>query len=89
VGSGRCLEPTGGSEAADAQVVQETCTGTSDHTQFWRISYTNGSDYELINGHSGLCVGIGGESTAVNANVLQGTCTGAAIQTWVTVAGSQ
>ncbi|HVT69155.1 MAG TPA: RICIN domain-containing protein [Trebonia sp.] len=89
VGSGLCLEPTGASEQADAQVVQEKCASTSDYAQFWRTDYTSGSHYELRNGHSGLCMSIAGASTAVNANVLQGTCIGAPSQTWVTAVSSQ
>jgi hypothetical protein len=86
VRSGLCLSVQGASEAADAKLIQETCSTTSDHAQVWRTSYTSGSDYEFINGHSGLCMGIGGGSVAENADVLQGDCIGAAIQTWFTAA---
>ena len=56
--TGLCLGVHGGTQEAGAQIVEGKCSGTSDHSQFWRNRYvtTGTNNYEFVNGHSGWCM---------------------------------
>jgi len=69
-----CLGVQGSSTTSGAQVLQGTCSGTSDHSQFWLVLSDGNGHYILDNYKSYLCMGIQGSSLASGAKVLQGTC---------------
>ena len=56
--TGLCLGVHGGTQEAGAQIVEGSCGGTSDNSQFWRNRYvtTGTNNYEFVNGHSGWCM---------------------------------
>lgn len=87
--SGLCLGVQGNS-ARSTQMIQESCGGTSDHSQFWRNAYIGSPEdkprfYNFINGHSGMCMGIHGSN--IGGNVVQGVCADTPTQTWYTSEG--
>jgi hypothetical protein len=78
-----CLGVQGTSTSSGAQLVQGSCSGTSNHSQFWWPTNGGGSTPQLlVNGHSGLCMGVAGSSTSSGASVIQGTCTASSTQSW-------
>jgi hypothetical protein len=73
-GAHLCLGVHGGSTSSGAQVVQGTCSGRSDHSQFWFVFANGDGTYRVVNYKSSLCMGIQGSSVASGAKVLQGFC---------------
>jgi Ricin-type beta-trefoil lectin domain len=88
--SGLCLGVTGASAAEGAQLVQETCSGTNDHSQFWtNLGIGHSGRFEARNGHSGWCLAIQGASPASGAKAVQGDCGGIPEPVWTFVAAQQ
>ncbi len=85
--SGLCLGVTGASAVEGAQLVQETCSGTNDHSQFWtNLGIGHGGQFEARNGHSGWCLAIqGATSPASGAKAVQGDCGGIPEPLWTFV----
>jgi ricin-type beta-trefoil lectin protein len=54
-GAHMCLGVQGGSTSSGAQVLQGTCSGTSDHSQFWLVLPDGNGHYILDNYKSYLC----------------------------------
>lgn len=86
-GVGLCLGVVGGSGSSGATVDQVTCSGTSDHSQFWANYANGGSTFHVVNGHSGYSMGVQGSSHSSGAYIVQGSWVGDPTQTWTEPAG--
>jgi hypothetical protein len=81
--SGYCLGVQGGSSSGGAKLAFGSCSGTSDHSQFWAKINDSGGHWMFKNGHSGLCAGLKGSDTRYDTPIVQGTCdTGSKTQHW-------
>jgi hypothetical protein len=81
--SGNCLGVQGGSSSGGAKLAFGSCSGTSDHSQFWAKINDSGGHWMFKNGHSGLCAGTQGGGTDPRTPVVQGACnTGSKTQHW-------
>jgi hypothetical protein len=79
-GSGKFLQPSGGSTASGTAIVQAASSGTD--AQKWRIENQGGSNFRVTNVGSGLPMEVSGQSTAVGAKIDQYTDNGGANQRW-------
>jgi len=79
-GSGKFLQPSGGSTTSGAAVVQAASSGAD--VQKWRIENQGGSNFRVTNLASGFRLEVSGQSTAVGAKVDQYTDNGGANQRW-------
>jgi hypothetical protein len=79
-GSGKFLQPSGGSTAAGTAIVQAPA-GTGD-IQKWKIENLGGSDFRVTNVGSGLRLEVNGGSSSIGAKVDQYTATTGANQKW-------
>lgn len=79
-GSGKFLQPSGGSTASGAAVVQSASSGAE--SQKWRIENQGGSNFRITNVASGMRLEVSGASSSVGAKVEQYTDNGAANQRW-------
>ncbi|KOX04527.1 hypothetical protein ADK65_05325 [Streptomyces sp. NRRL B-1140] len=75
IDSGKCMDVSGASTAAEARVIQWSCTGHSN--QRWTFS---GSAIVSVN--SGMCLDVPGDSTADGTALIQWPCTGNPNQRW-------
>ncbi|MFI0924889.1 RICIN domain-containing protein [Streptomyces sp. NPDC021012] len=74
VNSGMCLDVTGASTSAGAQVIQWTC-GNAKPNQQWRMTPVPGSGAkQLVSVNSGMCLDVSGNSRTGGAQVVQWTC---------------
>ncbi|MGW2563618.1 RICIN domain-containing protein [Streptomyces sp. NPDC001514] len=89
--SGKLLQPSGGSTANGAKVVQQPVATTSGgdliSAQNWKIVAAGGSYYSFQNVRSGKNLGINGASTAAGAGAIQANPAGDINQDWQLVSG--
>lgn len=80
--TGKCLEPSGGSTADLAPIVQNTCTAMP--SQLWTFQSVANvpGGYRIVNAQSGKCIDVSGASLSNGAQLIQFTCNGGANQTW-------
>lgn len=79
-GTGKFLQPSGGSSAGGAAIVQAPAA-TGD-LQKWKIENLGGSNFRVTNVASGLRLEVSGVSTAVGAKVDQYADNGGSNQKW-------
>ncbi|MDX2544976.1 RICIN domain-containing protein [Streptomyces sp. WI04-05B] len=77
--SGKVLQPSGGSTANGATIVQQPATGSSAQT--WTLYYDN-PYWSYENNHSGKNLGINGASTSAGAVAIQANPAGDHNQDW-------
>jgi len=79
-GSGKFLQPSGGSTAAGTAIVQ--APAAAGDLQKWKIENLGGSNFRVTNVASGLRLEVNGASSAVGAKIDQYTDNGGANQKW-------
>lgn len=79
-GSGKFLQPSGGSTAAAAEIVQ--APAATGNIQKWKIENLGGSDFRVTNVASGMRMEVNGSSSAIGAKIIQYTATTGANQKW-------
>lgn len=79
-GSGKFLQPSGGSTASGTAVVQ--AASSSADAQKWKIENMGGSNFRVTNVGSGLPLEVSGQSSSVGAKIEQYTDNGGANQRW-------
>lgn len=73
VSSGKCMNVEGGSLATKAHVIQYSCAGSFQNSQWAFVEVTPGT-YWLLAKQSGLCLNVTGASLANGAKLIQYTC---------------
>jgi hypothetical protein len=87
--SGLCVEPSGGSTASDALLVQVSCS-SSAASDLWEIQPGQfpGSYHQLVISSDAQCLDVYGASTTAGAEIDQWTCNGGTNQQFQFVATS-
>ncbi|MBK9575960.1 MAG: RICIN domain-containing protein [Fibrobacteres bacterium] len=79
-GSGKFLQPSGGSTASGTAIVQAPAV-TGD-IQKWKIENLDGSNFRVTNVASGMRLEVSGSSSSIGAKIDQYTATTGANQKW-------
>jgi len=81
IGSGKCIQPRGGSTASGTVSVIESCTGGAAQRYVITAAATSGA-FTVRNVSSNNCLAIQGASSQSGALITQEACTGATHQQW-------
>ena len=78
VGSGKCMDVTGGSTTPGVQMEIWDCSGSTNQT----FTHTSTGQITVYSGGSQLCLDASGGKTSPGTSVITWTCNGAANQQW-------
>jgi pectate lyase len=81
VGSGKCIQPRGGSPAAGTPSVIQTCSGGVAQRYAFLATSTSGF-FTVRSASSGNCLAVQGASAASGALITHETCSGGTEQQW-------
>jgi hypothetical protein len=81
--SGKCLDVAWFTMADGGDVVQSTCSGTTNQT--WNLSLVGGWYFQLAAKHSGKCLDVANGSLQHAADVIQWTCNYTDSQLWTPI----